>query len=106
MSPLVVPVFVDALRFTRARSKNPKTVYCHLISTDLTALHALAEQLGISRAQYDGKITPHYALSAVQRTKAVAAGAVEASRREVMGITKFWKKEKVHEGATNNATGV
>jgi len=59
-----------------------------MVSDDLTALHAMAEQIGMKRKWFqDGEHLqdgdhPHYDLTINKRRQALAAGAVEITARE------------------------
>jgi hypothetical protein len=54
---------------------------------DLGELHALAQAIGMHRLRFQDKpAAPHYDLTPHRRALAVAAGAVEVSRREAVLI--------------------
>ena len=67
-------------------------LWCHLLCDDfrqegLEELHAFAQALGIPRLAFQnpaGKPRPHYDLSPGYRELAVARGALQLSRREVV----------------------
>lgn len=56
----------------------------HMMANDLDALHAMAAQIGLKRAWFQGNSTfAHYDLTASKRRLAVSAGAVEIEIGEI-----------------------
>lgn len=54
---------------------------CHLIADDEGELHAFALRIGLRRAWFQPRSSPHYDLTVGRRADAVALGAVELDRR-------------------------
>lgn len=57
-------------------------VWCHMASDlSFAELHAFAKRLGLKRSWFDGD---HYDLQPAMRQKAVAAGAISVSSKELL----------------------
>ena len=77
-------VFVDAAIHYKGDKK-----YCHMVSVDLNELHDFADRLGVKRCWYSTKKnSPHYDITEEQRSKAIQTGALPATRRQVLQITR------------------
>ena len=74
-------VYVDALRDYGWRH-GPS---CHLIADTVEELIEFALAMGLRREWFQSKSTPHFDLTAGGREQAVAMGAVELDRRELIG---------------------
>lgn len=61
---------------------------CHMFtdSVDLSELHHMALAIGMKRAWFQNKSTPHYDLVASRRIKAIELGAVELDRDQAVAI--------------------
>ncbi|HEX7324291.1 MAG TPA: DUF4031 domain-containing protein [Rhodanobacteraceae bacterium] len=72
-------VYVDDMR-----AKYGLMVMCHMIADTDAELHAMADHIGVSRRwhQHPGTRHSHYDICLSKRAKAVAAGAVEITRRQ------------------------
>lgn len=55
---------------------------CHLIADSLDELHAFASRVGMRRAWFQPKSSPHYDLTESRRQRAVQLGAIELDRAE------------------------
>jgi hypothetical protein len=74
-------VLVDPLR-EYPDAGLPVTRWCHMVSdADFDELHAFATQLGIPRRRFQGD---HYDLHVALRARAVALGAIEVARGELV----------------------
>jgi uncharacterized protein DUF4031 len=65
--------------------------WCHLLADDLDELHRFAAQLGISRMSFQSpprSSAPHYDLTAYERRRAIALGAVACSRNEMVVVLR------------------
>ena len=65
--------------------------WAHLLADDTDELHRFAARLGIHRASYQGPpktSVPHYDLTAYERRRAVAAGAIACSRDEIVVVVR------------------
>ena len=64
--------------------------WCHMSADSLAELHAFAEQIGVKKCWFHNpkrRGMPHYDLGTDARKRAVAAGAVEITAREM--VDKF-----------------
>ena len=73
-------VYVDALRDYGWRH-GPS---CHLIADSVEELIEFALAMGLRREWFQPKSTPHFDLTAGGRSHAVAMGAIELDRRELI----------------------
>ena len=75
--------YVDATRsYPEAGLRS--TQFCHLLADSRAELHAMADTIGMPRQYFqDHPWRWHYDLPPVLRARAVAAGAVEVTIREV-----------------------
>lgn len=70
-------IAVDILQKTVPSRKWRYKQSCHMISTDLDELHAMAKRIGLKRAWFQDGPKPHYDLTASMRAKAVLLGAFD-----------------------------
>lgn len=73
-------VYVDNMRASYGRM-----VMCHMIADSRAELDAMADQIGVARKwrQKSGTHLEHYDISLSARAKAIAAGAIEITMREL-----------------------
>lgn len=67
---------------------------CHLLADSDDELHKFAASIGMKRAWFqdgDSHTLPHYDLTKARRAVAVAKGAIEISRRELIDRIKKHK---------------
>jgi hypothetical protein len=78
-------VYVDDMRAPFGRM-----IMCHMIADSRKELDAMADQIGVARRwiQKPGTYEEHYDIALSARKKAVAAGAVEVPRREL--VLRTW----------------
>ncbi len=76
-------VYVDISSYRIGRM-----MMCHMAADTLGELHAMADQLGVKRWFQDKPGAPHYDICKSNRAKAVRLGAVEVSRRVLLGKAK------------------
>lgn len=77
-------VYVD-----EARYRYRHMIMCHLLADTPPELHAMADRIGVSRRWYQRNAsTPHYDIAKTKRQLAVAAGAIELGRREVVVVIR------------------
>jgi hypothetical protein len=65
--------------------------WAHLLADDTDALHRFAARLGIYRTSYQGPPrtpVPHYDITAYERQRAIALGAIACSRDEIVAIVR------------------
>ncbi len=78
-------VYVD-----RAIWERHDRFWCHLLADDEDELHAFAAALGCERRRFQSRPRrpwiDHYDLDEERRAKAVQAGAIELTRREVCDV--------------------
>lgn len=66
---------------------------CHLLADSLEELHEFAARLGMKREWFQGSATlPHYDLTGKRRRAAVALGAVEITRRQLVARIREARK--------------
>ena len=68
-------VYVDDMRAHFGRM-----IMCHMVADTEAELHAMADRIGVARRWHQGD---HYDIALSKRELAVAAGAVELTRREL-----------------------
>ncbi len=74
-------VYVDPARFSRPGGRMR---YCHLAADSLEELHAFAARIGVGRHFFHADARHrHYDLNPQARERALAAGALEVSSREL-----------------------
>lgn len=80
-----MPVYVDD-----ARRPLRNMLMCHMLADTTEELVAMANRIGIARRwiQRPGSPDEHFDIAQVMRAKAVAAGAVEITEREAVGIRR------------------
>lgn len=80
------PVYVDGAKHAYGRM-----VMCHLVSVDIEALHAMADRIGVARRWFQDprspKVSrPHYDIAKSKRALALAAGAIEVDKYQMLAI--------------------
>lgn len=63
--------------------------WCHLLADDVDELHRFAAQLGLHRISYQGPPksgNPHYDLTAFERSRAIACGALPSDRTLIVTV--------------------
>jgi hypothetical protein len=65
-----------------------RMVMCHMVADTDDELHAMADQIGMARKWHQKAGTPHshYDICKSKRAKAVALGALEIGRRELVEV--------------------
>ena len=80
-----MPVYVDD-------GKRPlgNMLMCHMLADTTEELLAMSDRIGIARRwiQRAGSPDEHFDIAQVTRAKAVAAGAVEVTQRDAVGIRR------------------
>lgn len=66
-----------------------RMLMCHLLADTPAELHAMVDRIGVARRWYQHSAsTPHYDIAKGKRALAIAHGAVEVDRRELVGIIR------------------
>jgi len=76
--------------------------WAHLLADDTDELHRFASRLGIHRTSYQGppKTTvPHYDVTAYERRRALASGAIALHRDEIVAVLRRVRHRKAGIGA-------
>lgn len=81
-------VYVDPLASNGWILRGRSVRNCHLLADTVAELHVFAARIGMKREWFQGKKTPHYDLTESRRAAAVALGARELSRREVVAFIR------------------
>ncbi len=70
--------------------------WCHLIADDIDELHRFAATLGLHRLSYQGPPktpSPHYDLTAFERSRAIANGAESCDRTAVVMLVRNLRRQ-------------
>jgi hypothetical protein len=65
--------------------------WAHLLADDIDELHRFASALGINPLSYQGPprtSVPHYDLTAYERRRAIARGAIACSRDQIVAVLR------------------
>jgi hypothetical protein len=81
-----MPVYVD-----QARNRFGRMIMSHMLADSLEELHAMADRIGLRRAWFQPRSTPHYDVSWEKRALAVLSGAKEIDRRQVVELIHAWR---------------
>jgi hypothetical protein len=92
-----VSVYVDALA---VHGRWRWGVSCHMVADTLEELHEMADRIGHKREWFQPGDTnpPHYDLAASRRKRAVAAGAIEIDRRQMVRFMREWRRNQGEPG--------
>ena len=70
--------------------------WCHLVADDIDELHRFAVSLGLHRLSYQGPpktASPHYDLTAFERSRAIAHGAEPCDRTAVVMLVRNLRRQ-------------
>ncbi len=70
--------------------------WCHLLADDIDELHRFAFSLGLHRSSYQGPPktpSPHYDLTAFERSRAVAYGARPCDRTTIVMVLRQLRRQ-------------
>ena len=85
-------VYVDDAIWDRHGRK-----WCHLLADDVDELHRFAREVGIHRISYQGPpktSAPHYDLTAFERSRAIALGAIVCDRAAIVAVYRQVRGER------------
>lgn len=77
--------------------------WCHLLADDTAELHRFAAKLGLTIHSYQGPpktSAPHYDLTGIERSRAIALGAIPSSREEIVAI---FRRVRIRDGRGTGA---
>ena len=70
--------------------------WCHLVADSLDELHAFAAKLGLRRSWFQSKTHyPHYDVTMAVRTRALALGAHNADRDQIVSCARLMRSEMI-----------
>jgi hypothetical protein len=98
-----MPVYVDELMDFGWKLRGRPVQNCHLFTDelDLTALHAVAQAIGMKRSWFQDKpAAPHYDLTPSRRAAAIENGAIPLSRADSVAV---WKARRAVVASATNA---
>lgn len=82
-------VYVDPVLFHGGSKEFKWPRSCHMYADSLDELHRMAEAIGMRRAWFqDREGLPHYDLVPARRMRAIAFGAIEHSRAEMVAFMR------------------
>jgi hypothetical protein len=84
-------VYVDDAIWSRFGRK-----WCHLVADDVDELHRFARELGLHRASYQGPpktARPHYDITRVERSRALALGAIACDRTVIVTVLRQLRRQ-------------
>jgi hypothetical protein len=79
-------VYVDSGKIEYRRMK-----MCHMIADTVEELHEMADKIGVKRQWFQNESTPHYDICQSKRELAISYGAIEADRKKVVELIRFWR---------------
>lgn len=80
-------VYIDQAEW---KKPNGRVAYSHMTADSLEELHEFAEKVGIKRCWFHrGSRYPHYDVSEKNREKAINAGAVEITAKQLVLVAKL-----------------
>lgn len=79
-------VYVDAPRHRVGRM-----VMCHMLADSMEELLAMADRIGMAHRWFQPVSHPHFDICKAMRAKAVAAGAIEVDRRQLVDVMKRYR---------------
>lgn len=87
-------VKVDALFPTPRTERWRHDQASHMFADDLDELHEFAAHIGLARCWFHNGTIPHYDLTPEKRREAVAFGAIEVGRFEVVAAIRAHRAAK------------
>ena len=81
-------VYVDNARFNLGRM-----IMCHMLADSVAELLDMADRIGVDRKWFQPESHPHFDICKAMRAKAIAAGAIEADRRQLVEVMKRYRSK-------------
>jgi hypothetical protein len=81
-----MPVYVD-----HQKAKYGRMIMCHMLADSIPELLEMVDKLNLNRRHFQPWSHPHFDISLGYRAKAVEMGAVEVSRKELVGVMKNYR---------------
>ncbi|WP_407497002.1 DUF4031 domain-containing protein [Pseudooceanicola sp. MF1-13] len=81
-----MPVYVD-----KAQHKLGRMVMCHMLADSMDELLTMADTIGVNRKWFQPQSHPHFDICKAYRAKAIAAGAIEVDRRQLVDVMKRYR---------------
>jgi hypothetical protein len=78
-------VYVD-----KAQHKLGRMIMCHMLADSMDELLEMADTIGVNRKWFQPRSHPHFDICKAYRAKAIAAGAIEVDRRQLVDVMKRW----------------
>jgi hypothetical protein len=76
-------VYVD-----KANHPLGRMIMCHMVADSMAELMAMADAIGVNRKWFQPRSHPHFDICKANRAKAIAAGAIEVDRRQLVDAMK------------------
>lgn len=89
-------VFVDDMK-----NRYGRMLMCHMGAETVDELHAMADRIGVDRRHFQGD---HYDICQKMRRLAIAAGAVEITRRQMVRLVRHGDIPTTYEGPRHGWT--
>lgn len=91
-------VYVDDMQAPFGRM-----IMCHMMADSREELLAMADKIGVARRwiQHPGRPTEHFDICQSKRARAIRAGAIPVTQRE---LCKIWTARRPPEGASAAST--
>lgn len=61
---------------------------CHMLADTVEELHAMADRIGLKRAWFQPKSSPHYDVSQEKRKLAIECGAIEVDKHQLVAVIR------------------
>jgi len=66
---------------------------CHMLADSMAELLDMADTIGVARKWFQPQSHPHFDICKAKRAEAVAAGAIEVDRRQLVGVMKRYRSK-------------
>ena len=86
-----------AVYLDNERNSFGRMIMCHMIADSLNELHQMADLIGMRRAWFQPRSTPHYDVSLSRRVVAIRYGAIVLDRRPFVMKLKEVRPQLIQE---------